>query len=433
MAVYYRYRSGVDTFSVPVAAPTISVADLKRLILGTTRHGHGRTRGRGPRESVALSDARTGEEYADDDALVPRNSTVIVRRVAGPPAETITVAPPSPKATHDDSASSGSRAQDEEDRAISAVIDAARLTWEGHRPSQGGRWHVGRGGAQEQRAPPPAGYVCHRCRVPGHFIQHCPTNGDPRFDFGRASSATHLAAPAPASTVPDGDNGMPPELHCRMCKKVMADAVVTSRCCFDSFCDACIRGRIVAESKCVCGAPARADDLVPNQTLRVTIANMLATRAAAAADNQKSSTGSNDKPTSQSTDASQGSRSQVTAACSEHSDGSASSSTSKIVAAPQPRTTQATAESTHAMACCGYPEQYGCGGPFGLAFYDLFFGGMPLAPDPYMYYGVPFAGGYPVVPAPTGHGRKRMTDGEGRRRQEPGLKRMCRSRSMVAV
>ncbi|TVU32013.1 hypothetical protein EJB05_23729, partial [Eragrostis curvula] len=432
MAVYYRYRSGVDTFSVPVAAPNISVADLKRLILGTSRHGHGRTRGRGPRESVALSDARTGEEYTDDDALVPRSSTVVVRRVAGPPAETITVAPPSPKATTRDSASSGSAArsgssaQDDEDRAISAVIDAAQLTWEAHRTYQGRR------GAQNQRAPP-AGYVCHRCRVPGHFIQYCPTNGDPRFDFGRAPSATNLSAPAPASTIPD--DGMPPELHCRMCKNVMADAVVTSRCCFDSFCDACIRGRIVAESKCVCGALARADDLVPNQTLRVTIANMLATRAAAGgADNQKSSAGSNEETcTSQSPDAAQGSRSQVTAACSEHSDGSASSSTSKIAAAPQPRTKQATAESTHAMACGGYPEQYGCGGPFGLAFYDPFFGGMPLAPDPCMYYGVPFAGGYPVVPAPTGHGRKRMKDGEGRRRQEPGLKRMCRSRSMVAV
>jgi hypothetical protein len=34
MAVYYRYRSGVDTFSVPVAMPAISVGDLKRLILG---------------------------------------------------------------------------------------------------------------------------------------------------------------------------------------------------------------------------------------------------------------------------------------------------------------------------------------------------------------------------------------------------------------
>ncbi|TVU47157.1 hypothetical protein EJB05_06744, partial [Eragrostis curvula] len=444
MAVYYRYRSGVDTFSVPVETPSISVANLKRLILGTSRHGHGRTRGRGPRENVALSDARTGEEYTDDGALVPRSSTVVVRRVAGPPAETITVAPsaPPPKAAQQDSdGKSCSSAEDDEDKAISAVIDAAQLTWEGHRPSQGWRRYDGRRGAQEQIAPP-AGYVCHRCRVPGHFIQHCPTNGDPRFDFGsRASSTANLPAPEPESTVPD--DGVPPELHCKICKKVMADAVVTGRCCFDSFCNACIRGHVVATSKCVCGAQARADDLIPNQTLRTTITNMLPTRAAAGAsvgigtDKQRSSAGSNAKPTSQSPSASQESRSHVTAACSEHSDNGSASSTSKS-AAREPRTKQTTAESPHQSMAC--PEQFGYGGPFGPACYDPFFGGMgmPWAPDPYAYYGVPCGGVYPIVPVPTGyhdggHGRKRTTGRDDRRLEEPGVKRRCGSRSAIAV
>ncbi|MCD7467148.1 hypothetical protein HAX54_004423 [Datura stramonium] len=30
---------------------------------------------------------------------------------------------------------------------------------------------------------PPSGYVCHGCNVPRHFIQHCPTNGDPNYDI----------------------------------------------------------------------------------------------------------------------------------------------------------------------------------------------------------------------------------------------------------
>ncbi|TVU47158.1 hypothetical protein EJB05_06745, partial [Eragrostis curvula] len=269
--------------------------------------------------------------------MTARCSTVVVRRVAGPPAETITVAPsaPLPKAAQQDSdGKQSSSAEVDEDKAISAVIDAAQLTWEGHRTFQGGRRYDGRRGAQEQIAPP-AGYVCHRCRVPGHFIQHCPTNGDPRFDFGsRASSTTTLPPLAPASTTPE--DGVSPELHCKICKKVMADAVITGRCCFDSFCDACIRSHIVAKSKCVCGAQARTDDLIPNQTLRTTITNMLATRAAAGAsvvigtDNQRSSAGSNASRTSQSPSTSQESRSRVTAACSEHSDdGSASSTTER--------------------------------------------------------------------------------------------------------
>jgi hypothetical protein len=97
MAVYYRYRSGVDTFSVPLATPAISVGDLKRLILTTGRHGHS------PGEGIAISDAVTGRQYTDE--LVPRNSTVVVRRV---PAE---------EAVYDDEVA----------KAISA---AAELEWD---------------------------------------------------------------------------------------------------------------------------------------------------------------------------------------------------------------------------------------------------------------------------------------------------------------
>ncbi|KAL6902194.1 hypothetical protein ACP4OV_005070 [Aristida adscensionis] len=468
MAVYFRYRSGVETFSVPVAAPAVSVADLKRLITGTARHGHGRARGRGPRESVALSDARTGEEYADDAAMVPRGSTVLVRRVAGPPAETISVAPSlppsSPKAKRDDT-SSGSAAGgevDDEDRAIRAVIDAAQVKWDDN------PYPHGRRGAQVWRTPPP-GYVCHRCRVAGHFIQHCPTNGDPRFDFRRAAPSTSTAVTAPASFTPSpAADGVPTELHCKICKKVMADAVVTSRCCFDSFCDGCIRGHIAAKSQCACGAKVSGDDLVPNLTLRATIANMLATSATgggSASDKTRSSAGSNTEPapaSSQRPAAKQQARSHVAAgACSEqHSDGSAlSSTTSKGAAVPaarEPRTKKQAAAAepesaeTVARGAAGHLDQYGYGGAaFGPACYDPFLGAAPWASDPYMSYGVPYGGGYPIgpygvgaigaMPAPDGyhdgrHGRKRTAVAEGWGREEmAGSKRRCGSRSLVAV
>jgi E3 ubiquitin-protein ligase RBBP6 len=447
MAVYYRYKSGVQTFSVPVAAPSVSVADLKNLILRTARHGHGRTRGRGPRETVALYDERTGEEYTDAGTLIPRSSTVLVRRVAGPPAEAITVAssPPPTRggASLDSAVTSSSSAEDDEDRAIGAVIDAAELKWEGHRPSQGGRRYGHRGGLEGMPALP-AGYVCHRCRVPGHFIQHCPTNGDPRYDLARAPSSTNLPTPSPVSTSPD--DGIPPELHCKICSKVMADAVVASRCCFGSFCDVCIRDQIAAKSRCVCGAQSRADDLIPNLTLRATIAKLLATSAAgsgsAGTSNRKSPAGSNAEPTSQSAAASQEiSRSHVTAtAGSEQSEGS-TSSTSKSAAPPASRDsrTKRTTAATGAHAGA-YPEQYGYINPFDRpACYDPFFGATtPWACDTYMYYGIPYGGGYTNVPVPAGyrdvpcHGRKRMADGEFQILTEDGFKRRCGGRSEVA-
>ncbi|KAJ6711768.1 RETINOBLASTOMA-BINDING PROTEIN 6 [Salix purpurea] len=157
-----------------------------------------------------------------------------------------------------------------------------------------------------ERKTPPQGYVCHRCKIPGHFIQHCSTNGDPNYDVRRVRPPTGIpksmlmttpdgsyALPSGAvavlkpneaafekeieglpSTRPVGD--LPPELHCPLCKEVMKDAVLTSKCCFTSFCDKCIRDYIIKKSKCVCGVlNVLADDLLPNKTLRDTINHIL--------------------------------------------------------------------------------------------------------------------------------------------------------------
>ena len=35
------------------------------------------------------------------------------------------------------------------------------------------------------------------------------------------------------------DTDIPPELRCPMCKDVMKDAVLTSKCCLKTFCDRC--------------------------------------------------------------------------------------------------------------------------------------------------------------------------------------------------
>ena len=70
------------------------------------------------------------------------------------------------------------------------MMTAANAEWQ--RPSMGSAGK-GKGGggmptgrqpppsAGAQRAPPP-NYVCFRCNTPGHYIQFCPTNGDPKFD-----------------------------------------------------------------------------------------------------------------------------------------------------------------------------------------------------------------------------------------------------------
>eukprot|EP00727_Mastigamoeba_balamuthi_P011676 m51a1_g7130 putative dwnn a cchc-type zinc finger (171) ;mRNA; r:236788-240594 len=50
------------------------------------------------------------------------------------------------------------------------------------------------GGCPGYGAVPPPGYVCHRCHQRGHYIKHCPTNGDPAFEPRRLRSPVGIPA-----------------------------------------------------------------------------------------------------------------------------------------------------------------------------------------------------------------------------------------------
>lgn len=75
-----------------------------------------------------------------------------------------------------------------------------------------------------------------------------------------------------------------------------------------------IRDYIITESKCICGVKTLADDLIPNQTLRSTISNMLGTHASSGGSGttrHRSSSGSNPDPKIQSHTASAASAREV--------------------------------------------------------------------------------------------------------------------------
>ncbi|EHA8586425.1 E3 ubiquitin ligase PQT3-like [Cocos nucifera] len=181
----------------------------------------------------------------------------------------------------------------DEDSKIKALIDTPALDW--NRQTQEG-YGAGRGFGRGMGGRMMAG------RGFGHFIQHCPTNGDPNYDIKRVKPPTGIpksmlmATPDGSYALPGGAvavlkpneaafekeieglpsarpvSDLPPELRCPLCKEVMKDAVLTSKCCFKSFCDKCIRDYIISKSVCVCGATdILADDLLPNRTLRETI------------------------------------------------------------------------------------------------------------------------------------------------------------------
>ncbi|KAL1567653.1 RING-type E3 ubiquitin transferase [Salvia divinorum] len=361
MAVYYKFKSAKDYDSVPMDGHFISVGHLKEKIFELKHLG-------GTDFDLIVTNAQTNEEYLDEGMLIPKNTSVLIRRVPGRPRKPIVTAPVSEQeelnvdhnsedvqavkvsfAVADQSyvkygedlewdefgndlyampestpAPSSIPVQDatpvskeDEESKIKALIDTPALDWQ-RQPSDGfngrgfarggrtpgGRGGFGRGGFEKKT--PPQGYICHRCKVPGHFIQHCPTNGDPNFDIRRVKPATGIPKSMLVAT-PDGSYAMasglaatlkpneaafekeiegmpstrpigdlPRELRCPLCQEVMKDAVLASKCCLKSFCDKCIRDYIMSRSMCECGATSiLADDLLPNKTLRDTINRIL--------------------------------------------------------------------------------------------------------------------------------------------------------------
>ncbi|KAF7090434.1 hypothetical protein CFC21_093184 [Triticum aestivum] len=360
MAVYYKFKSARDYDSIPIEGQFISVLNLKEMIFESKHLG------RGTDFDLMISNAQTDEEYADESIMIPKNTSVLIRRIPGRPRMPIVTEPqeaiaaenrveeivPSGSAFLGDSSmkypeesewddefgnslyvsdsvpsqpasqaiDASSENQIDEDSKIKALIDTAAVDYSqipdgygsgrGYGRGMGGRMMAGRGfgrgmGRLDNRSPPP-GYICHRCKVPGHFIQHCPTNGDTRYDVRRMKPPTGIpksmlmATPDGSYALPSGAGAvlkpneaafereieglpttrslsdLPPELRCPLCKEVMKDAVLTSKCCFKSFCDKCIRDYIINKSMCVCGATSiLADDLLPNRTLRETISRIL--------------------------------------------------------------------------------------------------------------------------------------------------------------
>ena len=182
-----------------------------------------------------------------------------------------------------------------EDDLIKSMVSQSAMGWRQEvrdaNTSRRGGFGFGRGGSMGRGRiggdVPPPGYICNRCRQPGHFIANCPTNGDPAFEPKKVRAPLGLPlsqlykvqgqdAPGAAqlvtttgevallkpnedifakeiALVPTGgqagqSEAVPPELECSLCKKVMTDAMLIP-CCQRSFCNDCIR--------CVGGPRAR--------------------------------------------------------------------------------------------------------------------------------------------------------------------------------
>ncbi|GMI74887.1 hypothetical protein like AT5G47430 [Hibiscus trionum] len=269
--VYYKFKSSKNFYTLPMNDRFISVHDFKADIFASGRYGKGKD------FDLLISDAKTDQQFTDESSLIPAYSSVLIRRVPGLPSFPIVIGEEKPKIEINPSSAS-------ED--LQETVNPGNMRCKEDKINGGFKILTEKGfvkGFVRKSQIPSQGYVCYRCKVAGHYIQHCPTNGDPDFDFKSVKPISMMSVSSSNSSVISSissnessstDQKIAPELHCPLCKNVMKNAALT-KCCFASFCDKCIRDRVVSDSDCICRRKIAVDDILPNMTLRNAINRIL--------------------------------------------------------------------------------------------------------------------------------------------------------------
>ncbi|CAN1296289.1 E3 ubiquitin ligase PQT3-like [Linum perenne] len=359
ITVWYKFVSARDFHAIRMPGPFTTVADLKSEIYyakfkakkdntnpseknDNRRRYHSIWNGccLGTDHDLLIIDPKTNTPYLDDSALIFNQAAVLLRRVPGDrrrrPLDTtpIDLTPQEETDSDGDSSVTAENSfssseeidlhdfgedvfdiqkkesnpgaavdRDDEDSKIKELVNTPALgTWSNSRKRSEPC------SASVSLPPPPDYYVCHRCGIKGHFIKHCPTNGDPNYDHRkrmRPSVEPNPAAESEFNKLMEGISSssietsssscsvvVPAELHCPLCRSVMRDAVFVKRCCFRSFCNGCIRDHVKKSKACACGeanVDVRDDDFLPNVTVRKMINSILQQRKSCSSSSSSSS------------------------------------------------------------------------------------------------------------------------------------------------
>uniref|UniRef100_A0A914UQ32 Uncharacterized protein n=1 Tax=Plectus sambesii TaxID=2011161 RepID=A0A914UQ32_9BILA len=313
--IHYKFRASLEYKTLTFDGLHISVADLKREICEKENI-------KAESFDLVLINAQTKRVYqAEGNELIPRNSSVIVQRV--PRENAMKLPKVQDRSTEGivnrkgaDPMSSSSGLGEMAD--FTGMTEEERLTRIKEQSTM--KYHPSnyqKRVSNIMTGQPPPTYTCNRCHQPGHWFKNCPqlnarrttgipseelmitTADDPQAylhpsgkyvvpimhrmarEMGkkekRPFSEEETASASPSDNT-STKAAVPNELKCPLCDDLLRDAVLAV-CCGDSFCDECIRSRLIeSEAKQCPGLRCHQtgvspDSLVPNIRMRQAVEN----------------------------------------------------------------------------------------------------------------------------------------------------------------
>lgn len=205
-SIYFKFKSQKEPGRISFDGTTgLSVFDVKREIILQNKLGSG------TEFDLAIYNSNN-EEYDDDTTIIPRSTSVTVRRLPpskpgkGTAARYVSGNSSMGSYTRTDiipkkpvelktkpippslSTITPQGKEDAEDAAIQAMFAASNEQWRETQDKLATATPIFRPNNKKiistnaPDRPPPAGYVCYRCGEKGHWIHSCPTLSDPSFD-----------------------------------------------------------------------------------------------------------------------------------------------------------------------------------------------------------------------------------------------------------